>query len=59
VVYFIDPQYAADMDTKGKGEVTLSYTFYPAVTDGAVGKRADASQPKGASALGGTPTAGL
>lgn len=59
VVYFIDPQYAADMDTKGKGEVTLSYTFYPAVTDGAAGKRADASQPKGASALGGTPTAGL
>ena len=59
VVYFIDPQYAADLDTKGKGEVTLSYTFYPAVTDGAAGKRADASQTKGASALGGTPTAGL
>lgn len=59
VVYFIDPQYAADMDTKGKGEVTLSYTFYPAVASGGGAKRADASQPKGASALGGTPAAGL
>lgn len=59
VVYFIDPQYAADMNTKGKGEVTLSYTFYPAVASGAGAKRADASQPKGASALGGTPAAGL
>jgi cytochrome c oxidase assembly protein subunit 11 len=31
VLYFIDPQYASDENTKGKTEVTLSYTFYPAV----------------------------
>lgn len=31
VLYFIDPKYAADFETKGKSEVTLSYTFFPAV----------------------------
>jgi len=31
VLYFVDPKYADDPDTKGKGQVTLSYTFYPAV----------------------------
>lgn len=31
VLYFIDPEYASDFDTKGKGEVTLSYTFFPSV----------------------------
>ncbi len=31
VLYFIDPKYADDIDTKGKAEVTLSYTFYPSV----------------------------
>ena len=30
VLYFIDPAYAEDINTKGKGAVTLSYTFYPA-----------------------------
>lgn len=30
VLYFVDPAYAQDINTKGKGEVTLSYTFYPA-----------------------------
>ena len=30
VLYFIDPAYAKDINTKGKGAVTLSYTFYPA-----------------------------
>lgn len=29
VLYFIDPKYADDIDTKGKPEVTLSYTFFP------------------------------
>ena len=32
VLYFIDPKYAEDPNTKGKPEVTLSYTFYPATT---------------------------
>lgn len=29
VLYYIDPKYAEDIDTKGKPEVTLSYTFFP------------------------------
>ena len=32
VVYFVDPRYAADPDTRGTAEITLSYTFMPAVT---------------------------
>ena len=31
VLYFVDPKYATDFETRGKKEVTLSYTFYPAV----------------------------
>jgi len=42
VLYFVDPKYAEDSDTKGKGEVTLSYTFYPAV-DAKPPKRAEAA----------------
>ncbi len=34
VLYFIDPKYAQDINTRGKPEVTLSYTFYPS-TEGA------------------------
>jgi cytochrome c oxidase assembly protein subunit 11 len=30
VVYFVDPQYATDSDTKDLGQITLSYTFYEA-----------------------------
>ncbi len=55
VVYFVDPKYATDINTEHKGEVTLSYTFYPAVAP----KQAQASQDKAASALGGTPRTGL
>jgi cytochrome c oxidase assembly protein subunit 11 len=29
VLYFVDPKYAEDANTKGKPEVTLSYTFFP------------------------------
>lgn len=32
VLYFIDPKYADDFETKGKSEVTLSYTFFPSTT---------------------------
>ena len=28
VVYFVEPDYATDPETKGKSEVTLSYTFF-------------------------------
>jgi cytochrome c oxidase assembly protein subunit 11 len=31
VAYFVDPQFATDDDVKGLQEITLSYTFYPAV----------------------------
>jgi cytochrome c oxidase assembly protein subunit 11 len=30
VLYFVDPKYAQDFETKSAKEVTLSYTFYPA-----------------------------
>jgi cytochrome c oxidase assembly protein subunit 11 len=33
VLYFIDPKYASDINTKGKTEVTLSYTFFRAVDE--------------------------
>lgn len=33
VVYVVDPRFAKDPDTRTQGEITLSYTFFPAVTD--------------------------
>ena len=30
VLYFVDPKYATDFETRGEHEVTLSYTFYRA-----------------------------
>jgi len=47
VVYFVDPKFAEDFETKGTQEVTLSYTFFPS-TEGS------ASEP-----LGGNAGAGL
>jgi cytochrome c oxidase assembly protein subunit 11 len=47
VVYFVDPKFAEDFETKGATEVTLSYTFFPS-TEGS------AQAP-----LGGTAGAGL
>ena len=35
VVYVVDPRFAKDPDTRTQGEITLSYTFFPAVTGGA------------------------
>lgn len=46
VLYFVDPEYAKDINTKGKPEITLSYTFYPA-TD--VAAQAEAGKAKTAS----------
>jgi cytochrome c oxidase assembly protein subunit 11 len=34
VLYFIDPGYAEDINTKGETDLTLSYTFYPSVEAG-------------------------
>jgi cytochrome c oxidase assembly protein subunit 11 len=59
VVYFVDPKYATDINTRNTGEVTLSYTFYPAVPSKAAAVTAEAQPGKPASALGGTARAGL
>ncbi len=32
VVYFVDPRYARDGDEREAGQITLSYTFFPAST---------------------------
>ncbi|MDQ2861981.1 MAG: cytochrome c oxidase assembly protein [Pseudomonadota bacterium] len=53
VVYFVDPRYARDKDATSSGQITLSYTFFPAVSGPAVGKQAAASAPARPSALGG------
>jgi cytochrome c oxidase assembly protein subunit 11 len=59
VLYFVDPKYAEDPDTKGKGDITLSYTFYPAVDAKPAATAAKASAAKPASGLGGPGAAGL
>ncbi|MGI9169679.1 MAG: cytochrome c oxidase assembly protein [Caulobacteraceae bacterium] len=50
VVYFVDPRYARDPDVASSGQITLSYTFYPAILAAA------SNRP---SALGGQRSAGL
>lgn len=35
VLYYVDPKYADDINTKGKPEVTLSYTFFPTTSKAA------------------------
>jgi cytochrome c oxidase assembly protein subunit 11 len=59
VLYFVDPKYATDFETKGKSEITLSYTFFPAVDAAPATKQATASTAKPVSALGGPAAAGL
>lgn len=49
VLYFVDPKYADDFETRGSSEVTLSYTFFPVEQ-----KRAESgSAPLGAKAKAG------
>ena len=45
VLYFIDPKYASDFDTKGKKEVTLSYTFFPSAEGAQTQAAAPANTP--------------
>ena len=52
VVYFVDPKYASDPDTKNEPDVTLSYTFFPVAGPAAADKTADNSRAKSSSALG-------
>lgn len=47
VVYFVDPRFAEDFETRGAQEVTLSYTFFPS------------SEKKTQAALGGNAGARL
>ncbi len=59
VVYFVDPEYATDFETKGAGEVTLSYTYFPSVEGQGGQETAQAPPANHPSALGGSPRAGL
>jgi cytochrome c oxidase assembly protein subunit 11 len=54
VVYFVDPRYAADADRRDQGEITLSYTFFPAAD-----AKASATARAPASELGSASSAGL
>jgi cytochrome c oxidase assembly protein subunit 11 len=55
VVYFVDPEYASDPETRRNAEVTLSYTFFP-VKDA---KRQAAASQTASPGLGEPPRAGL
>lgn len=52
VVYFVDPKYASDPDTKDGTDVTLSYTFFPVGSSAPAAKSATNTPAKAASALG-------
>ena len=58
VVYFVDPKFVDDVDTKDKSTITLSYTFFPAVPDAAGAKQA-ATTPRIVQPLGGKPSGAL
>uniref|UniRef100_B0T0X4 Cytochrome c oxidase assembly protein CtaG n=1 Tax=Caulobacter sp. (strain K31) TaxID=366602 RepID=B0T0X4_CAUSK len=58
VVYFVDPGFVTDQDTKDKSTITLSYTFFPAVPDAAGTKQA-ATTPRIVQPLGGKPPRAL
>lgn len=53
VVYFVDPRYAADKDAVAAGPITLSYTFFPAVTGPTVASSAPGARPLGAAVKAG------
>jgi cytochrome c oxidase assembly protein subunit 11 len=52
VVYFVDPKYASDPDTKNEPDVTLSYTFFPVGGSPPADKTAANGPAKPSSALG-------
>lgn len=54
VVYYVAPGYAKDRDTRYQHEITLSYTFFPAVVGPKVAQSSSQAEP-----LGGKPAAGL
>lgn len=59
VVYFVDPKYASDPDTKNQPEITLSYTFFPVGASAAADKSAANERSESSSALGAGARAGL
>lgn len=59
VVYFIDPRFAEDFETRGKSEVTLSYTFFPSTESQGQAQRSNVAAANGSAALGGKPKARL
>lgn len=59
MIYFVDPEYAEDFETRGKGEITLSYTYFPSPTAAKDSKTARLEQVGPASPLGETARAGL
>ena len=52
VVYFVDPKFASDPDTKNEPDVTLSYTFFPVGGSPPADKAAENGRAKSTSALG-------
>ncbi|WP_334164840.1 cytochrome c oxidase assembly protein [Phenylobacterium sp.] len=48
VLYFVDPKFASDFDTRGEQEVTLSYTFFPSVEAPPAPETAQAHKPSNA-----------
>jgi len=58
VVYFVDPKFASDPDTKDGQDITLSYTFFP-VAAPAAAKSASNTPARPVSALGGNAKAAL
>ena len=52
VLYFVDPKYVSDPDTKNEPDVTLSYTFFPVGASASTDKTADNGRAKPSSALG-------
>ena len=59
VVYFVDPKYVTDPDTKNEPDITLSYTFFPVGGSVPAAKSASNTPAKQPSALGGTAKAAL
>lgn len=55
VVYFVDPEYATDPETRRQAEITLSYTFFPVKDQPSKSAAAKSSSP----GLGEPPRAGL
>jgi len=53
VVYYVDPRYAKDPDNATQHEITLSYTFFPAVDQSAAKAPAPAGGPRPSQGLGG------